>query len=251
VTWHSWYRQLLEPVGGDRPSHPDRMLRLNLRRVELVAYVGILDAAVEGFLGLFLYSNGLMTVYVIAISGCTVFACVGRRAQRQGGHTVAYLPEAFVVFILACSQSAGFFVALSGRIPSGYAMVFLATAAVFLIPPKRFALIGLLSFLVFSIWVVAIDVSLRDKAVVLFTTGLSIIAGCFGRYGLHRMQVKYERQRVRIARQNLALVTTNDQLQRRNAELNQIMAIAAHDLRSPLFGLKHGLPPRRKRSSRS
>ncbi len=157
--------------------------------------------------------------------------------QRQEVLTSSHLPETYVVFALLCSQAAGYFIALGGVSPLGYALVYLAAAVFFLIPPRRFAMIGIGTFALFNVWVFSLDNVFFDKLVASFNTGLAVVAGIFGRIALDRMQQVDRQQRVVIAEQNEALVEANRRLATHNAELNNLMAIAAHDLRSPLFGL--------------
>ncbi|MEP9380664.1 HAMP domain-containing sensor histidine kinase [Aquabacter sp. CN5-332] len=231
--WH-----LLDPLRGDEAGRPDRVLRLNLRRVQLAAIAMVFDAAVEGIFSHFRNSPGLSILAIGAICGAIAFVVVARRGQRQEVPTPPYLPEAFVLYALVCSQAAGYFIASGGRITSGYAMVYLAGAAFFLISPRRYAMIGLGTFVLFNVWVFfCLDVIFFEKVVAFFNTGLAVLAGIFGRYALDRLQQVDCQQRARIAQQNEALVDTNHRLAARNAELNELMAIAAHDLRSPLFGL--------------
>lgn len=230
-------RNLLDPLGGDIVSRPDRKIRLNLRRVELAAIIMIFDAAVEGAFSFFRDSSSLAILCVAAGLGAAGFIAAARHGQRKEGHAFPYLPEIFVTYILICSQAAGYFIAQSGRIPTGYAMVYLAAAVFFLIKPRRFAAIGLLTLVLFCLWVSTLDVVLFEKVVAVFNTALAVVAGIFGRRGLHRMQEVDAQQRVLIADQNEALIEANRQLATHNAELNSLMAIAAHDLRSPLLGL--------------
>nr|WP_186363636.1 HAMP domain-containing sensor histidine kinase [Rhizobium sp. ACO-34A] len=236
----SWsIRRLLDPVGGDKADEPDRKLRLNLRRVELASIAMIFNAAVEGTFSFFRDSPGLGLLAVVAGIGALGFVVMSRSGQRETSRAVSHLPELFVIYALVCSQGAGYFIAQSGRIPSGYAMVYLACAVFFLIPPRRFMVIGIATFTLFVLWVSTLDVTLFEKVVAAFNTALAVVAGIFGRQGLDRMQEVDRLQRAQIAAQNEALVEANRRLATHNAELNSLMAIAAHDLRGPLFGLRN------------
>lgn len=242
-------RRLLDPWQGDTPERPGRDIRLGLRRVELAAITMAADAAVEGIFSVFRQSAGLGVLAIFAIVGAIIFAAVARRGQRRDVPAPARLSEAFIVYALLCSQGAGYFISLGGRIPTGYAMVFLAAAVFFLIPPRRFAVIGAGTFALFVAWVLSLEAAFFDKVVVIFNTGLAVLAGCFGRLALDRMQQTDRRQRARIAEQNMALVEANRMLALRNAELGDLMAIAAHDLRSPLLGIGNLLDLAAERSS--
>lgn len=231
-------RDLLDPHHGDDVMHPDRQLRLNLRRVELASIAMVFDAAVEGVFAHFRQSTAFAVLAGLAICVGLTFAFIARRGQHGGRGRFLWLPETFLIVALLLSQTAGYIIALGGRIPSGYAMVYLAAAVFFLIPPRRFVHIGIATFLIFVGWVCLLDAAAFDKVVAIFNTGLAVVAGVFGRRGLHRIQETEQNQRQQIAAQNMALVSANEQLNRANAELNSVMAVAAHDLRSPLFGLR-------------
>lgn len=229
---------LLDPLDADDDSPPDDYRRINLRRVQLGATIMVFDALVEAGFNLVRQSTGLWILAAVAATGAVFFAIAARRAQKRHSPADNALIEGFVVFALLCSDAAGYFVAQSGRIPSGYAMLYLAISAFFSIPPRRFAVIGALTFLLFLAWVSVLPVALFEKLVALFNTGLAVIAGIFGRWSIDRVQQLSRAHRVRIAQQNAALMEANALLARRNGELNELMAIAAHDLRSPLFGLR-------------
>lgn len=248
------FLRLFDPLRGDDVAEPTRTLRRNLRRVELAAIAMVFDCAVEGVFSVFRSSLGLGFLAIGVTCGAIAFIVVARHGQRQETPAPIYLPEAFAVYALICSQAAGYFIALGGRITSGYAMVFLASAVFFLIPPRRFAVIGLGAFALFNAWVFfALDAVVFEKVVASFNTGLAVVAGIFGRFALDRMQQADRQQRAHIAEQNAALVEANHLLAARNAELNNLMAIAAHDLRSPLLGLGNllDLAAARPRSSAS
>nr|WP_314257660.1 HAMP domain-containing sensor histidine kinase [uncultured Devosia sp.] len=229
--------RLLDPAGGDDIEHPYRRLRLNLRRVELVAWLGVLIAAVEGMFSIqrqidhYLWACGFMG------GGAILAMVLARRGQRVAPRRYRHLPEAFVIFALMASQLICYFIILNGRVASGYGLVFMACAVFFLIPPRRFIVIGLVTLAFFIAWVVASPLSGFDQINNIFNTALAVVFGMMGRWGLDRLEQANEVQKQQIAEQNAALVAINARLLRNNDELNGLMAVAAHDLRSPLFGL--------------
>lgn len=229
--------RLLDPAGGDDINHPHRRLRLNFRRIEMVAVFGILIAVVEGMFSFERRIDGYLQACIGLGLGCAAFLVIAHHAQRRQAERFKVLPEVFVLFVLLASQTLCYFIALAGRIASGYSLVYLACAVFFLISPRRFALIGLLTFAIFVSWVLASPLDQFEQVNTLFNAGLAVAFGMMGRWGLDRLEQINEEQKRRIAEQNAALLVMNERLQRNNDELNGLMAVAAHDLRSPLFGL--------------
>ncbi len=231
---------LLDPLGGDVVGHPNRMLRLNLRRVELIGWLAIFNALVEVGFDYYRNIDGFLVGASVVILCGGIFILVARYGQSNDSPALAHLPELFIVYVLISSQSGGYLVAAqTGRIPLGYGSVYLACAVFFLIPPLRFAAIGVLTWLLFIFWVMTLDVTAFNKASAIFNTAVSVMAGTLGRWLLNRMENTDRQQRALISEQNSALVRANDHLAAHNTELNSLMAIAAHDLRSPLFGLRN------------
>ncbi|MGX9394170.1 sensor histidine kinase (plasmid) [Nitrobacteraceae bacterium UC4446_H13] len=233
-------RRLLDPIGGDIVDHPYRTLRLNLRRVELMGLLAIFNALVEIGFNYYRDINGFLVGASIVILCGGVLVLIARYGQKNDPSALAYLPEVFIVYALISSEAGGYLVAWqTGRIPLGYGTVFLACAVFFLVPPRRFALIGISTWALFFFWVMTLDVSGFNKASAIFNTAVSLMTGTLGRWLLDRMETNDRRQKALIFEQNAALVQANDRLTAHNAELNCLMAIAAHDLRSPLFGLRN------------
>lgn len=232
--------RLLDPLCGDVIGHPNRTLRLNLRRVELMGLLAILNALAEVGFNYYRDIDGFLAGASVVVICGGILVVVARYGQKNDRPALAYLPELFIVYALTSSQSGGYLVATqTGRIPLGYGSVYLACAVFFLIPPRRFAMIGVSSWVIFIFWVMTLDVSAFNQASAIFNTAVSVMAGTLGRWLLDRLENNDRRQRRLISEQNAALVQANDHLTAHNAELNNLMAIAAHDLRSPLFGLRN------------
>lgn len=229
--------RLLDPAGGDDINHPHRRLRLNFRRIEMVAVFGMLIAVVEAVFSFQRGIEGYLEACIGLGFGCVGFLLVAHHAQRRPAERFRHLPEAFVLFALLASQTLCYFIAMAGRIASGYSLVYLACAVFFLISPRRFALIGVVTFAIFLTWVLASNLDPFEQVNTLFNAALAVAFGMMGRWGLDRLEQVNEEQKRKIAEQNAALLAMNERLQRNNDELNGLMAVAAHDLRSPLFGL--------------
>jgi signal transduction histidine kinase len=231
-------RYLFDPLNGDYADRPDRRMQINLRRVEITAIIMIAVALIDICFGLSVGSFRLIVLFILAAISGVAFMATARYAQKNPDVSVTYLPEFFIVFALLFAQCAGrFFAEITGHITTGYAMIFLAFAVFFQTPPRRFALIGASTFAVFMLWSLSLDVSWFEKLSGSYNTALAIVGGLLGRQGLDRLQEVDRAQRLKVSAQNEELSRANQRLGDHNAELNKLMAIAAHDLRSPLLGL--------------
>lgn len=229
----------------------DTARHLNPGRIELTGYIGLVDALVELAFALVRPSVALIILWTLALIGLTCFIALAR--ALRGGKVPAtiepHLTSAYLLFLLLMSATVGYFVALGGRLPAGYAMLVLALSAIFMVPPRRFTAIAGLTFAFYLALLLATDHGVFERIVVGFNTGLGVFGAVVIRIVLYRLrQRELEQQRI-IAEQNEALLRANAVLATHNSELNELMAVAAHDLRSPLFGLRNLLDLARARES--
>ena len=223
---------ILDPRTGYRSLRGEDDIRIDYRRVELGAVIAMVAALVEISVNLVRNVPAMWALIGIALIGAPTFWILARGAQRSPAHAPPYLVEGFVIFALLCSSGAGYLAGLEGRLTSGYALTFLTVAAFYMIPPRRFIAIGVATYSLYLAWLFSLDLPLLNKVFPLTNTGFAVLAGCFARSGMDRIQQVGRLQRRKIAEQNEAL-------RRQVGELNDLMAIAAHDLRSPLFGLRN------------
>ncbi len=226
--------RLLDPVNGysNDPVEDDR--RINNRRIQLGSVLVATDTLVEAYLNLFRGVPYLWILAIVAVAGAATFGFEAHRAQRRASTADRWLAEGFVLFALLCVNAAGCINAVHGTghtISLGYPIAFLAAAPFFTISPRRFAWIGVFTYAVFVAWVVPLPIPFSMKWYPLLSGTIAVVAGCFGRASIHRIQQIGWYHRDRVMRQN-------DALERKNADLNELMAITAHDLRSPLLGLR-------------
>jgi signal transduction histidine kinase len=230
-------RHILDPVDG-YDDRVDDDKRIDYRRVQLGAVIMGAEAVFEAAMNTVRNLSWIWILLIIVAAGAVLFGVRARRAQRFPARADPWLVEGFVLFGLLCLNAVGYVGAQGIRVPMGYPMGYLAAAAFFMIPPRRFAAIGLATYAIFVAWVSTLDISMYDKLFPIANTGIALIAGGFGRASIDRIQRIGRQNRLRIADQNVALHRANAALERQNGELNELMAIAAHDLRSPLFGLR-------------
>lgn len=239
--------RLLDPAGGDDHRHPDRRLRLDLRRVELIGIFTILVCSVEGVFSFWRGIDGYLASCVMGGIIAVGFIGIARWGQRNDPARLRYLPEVFITFVLLASLTLCVMIAMHGKMQWGLALVYFACAIIFLIPPRRFAAIGLGIFTLFIVTTFIAPVSTFEKFDAIFNTAMAFGFGTLGRWGIDRLQKKTETQVKLIEEQNARLAKQNE-------ELNSLMAIAAHDLRSPLLGLRNLLqlaserPPSNRKS---
>jgi signal transduction histidine kinase len=231
---------ILDPRAGYRLPHGEDDIRVDYRRVELGSLIALAAAAVEISVNLVRNVTAMWGLIAVALICAPTFWTLARRAQRSRTHGPPFLVESFVIFALLSSSGAGYLAGLEGRLTSGYSLTFLTVSAFYMIPPRRFIAIGVATYAFYVAWLSSLDLPLLSKVFPLTNTGFAVLAGCFARSGIDRIQQVGRLQRRQIAERNAAL-------SRQVRELNDLMAIAAHDLRSPLFGLANLLDLARHR----
>lgn len=120
-----------------------------------------------------------------------------------------------------------------GNLPS-YVIPVVAASTVFLLPLRQFLLLlwgATALHLLLATWLAPPQLSLAVTwRASLIATGVANVI----------FVTLYRARRSEFVHR-LHLQRLNDELQRRNQDMNEMMAIAAHDLRSPLFGLRNVL----------
>lgn len=242
---------ILDPIDGYRLVQEEDDLRVSFRRIELgailVTIVTLVQAAGNVVHGVIL----LWILIGVALCGSGIFWWAARRAQRRVAFRVPYLNESFAVFAMMCSSCAGWIAGLEGYVTSGYSLAALCCALFLMVPTRRFVGIAIATYAFFVIWSLLLDVPFFTTMYSITNTGFSVLVACFGRAGIERIQHLGRQQRIQIAQQNNRLSQANRALESRNEELNDLMAIAAHDLRSPLYGLRNLLQLASERPPRS
>ncbi len=240
-------RQLLDPNDGYPALRAPDDLRVDQRRVELGALIMFVHTMVEMAVATMRHSLILWLLIGIASVGSASFWLRARRVQRRPTDHLPWLVEGFVIFALLVASCAGWISGTEGRVSIGYPLIVMAAAAFYMIRVRRFVAIAAATYAFYGAWMLSLDLPFLDRLFALINTGMAVIAACFARAAINRMQQVGRLQRQRIAEQNDALQAANLTLTRRNEELNELMAVAAHDLRSPLLGLRSVLDLVRER----
>lgn len=145
---------------------------------------------------------------------------------------------AFASLILALG-TARFVSYLHFGIVPVYIICVMVVAMVFLLRPALFLGLFAASFLLFwtVLWMQVLP--LETKQMILRSSGSATVFAALLSLILYRSQQAQFAQALAARTANERLRQLNQELERRHQEMNEVMAMTAHDLRSPLFGLKN------------
>lgn len=201
------------------------MARINVGRTELVCLIGLVNDLFEVAQGF----GAAAIRFEIPVAIGWIVAVRFLRDAAASTQRVAVV--VFVVMAMLNAHLAMFELAARGVIVTGYPLRLLTLALLLVLPPAPLA-----TLILFGLASQAAVLSLlppelmrgRALANTLVVSGIAYVAGWL----IHSARRVDHEQRTIIVAQNGRLVA-------QNAELDQLMAIAAHDLRSPLYGLRH------------
>ena len=224
----SWLaRWDVSPAEQAGMSFGDMLTLVNIRRVEIACMLGLFTKSIE-------FATGLRTVQIaveIVLALCFLLASL---TLRRGGGT--WLPRVFVVIFLVLTlldtQWAIAAMGAKGRLTSGYPMMLLSLTLLFVLPPLTFGL-TLIPLLLTYCWIVLGTATFPAEQVIAIVNAaiVSVIAVVAAALIHAGRRSDYEQKRT--------IRLQNDRLMERNGELDTLMAITAHDLRSPLYGLRN------------
>ncbi len=119
-----------------------------------------------------------------------------------------------------------------------YTLGVVMVSVLFRIPPREFFSLLLANHLVFSL-LLWFSKTGSDRILVALLGGLdTLVVGCMAAHFLFAKEWQDFQNGRLLARRNREMEAANAQLKQHNEEMNEIMAIAAHDLRSPLFNVQ-------------
>jgi signal transduction histidine kinase len=203
------------------------LTRVNVRRVEIVALLGLFTRVSEMATGY----RGPSLWFEIGMMLTVLFGSMALRNTNT-----AWLGRGFVACVLVIAlldtQYAVAALGEKGRLTSGYPLMLLSLTMLFVVPPRIVAL-GCAGLLIcYCTVVVDIPVTNHEKVIAIVNAGIvSVIAVVAAALIYSGRRRDHEQKReIRIQ---------NDRLRDRNEELDTLMAITAHDMRSPLYGLRN------------
>ena len=206
----------------------DRALALvNLRRVEIACLLAILSN-----IGDILVGHGVAAVLVRIPLAAFCWIASRRILHWRSLRAQEVAVVAFVVVGLGIALVGSLQLGQQGRAYTGYLINLLAITMLFVIPPRTLALIvGTLCILYWQI-VLALPIPASAQTRAIVTCGLVSVISMIGGLLIHAARRADHDQRRIIREQNLRLT-------QHVHDMDQLMAITAHDLRSPLYGIRN------------
>jgi signal transduction histidine kinase len=200
---------------------------VNLRRIEIACLLELFNIAIE-------IGHGLhQPAVVLAFPAAIAFSLLSRWAVRwpslrlQQAAVIVFVTVALGDVIWGVVQ-----VSHGDHVSSGYLLNLLCITMLFVLPPRPFALIVVGAGLVYGAAVMRLPLSNGAKVTeilnALVVSGISQVAGWLI-YSARRSDHNQKR----------LIRAQNAKLSQQNHERDQLMAITAHDLRSPLYGLRN------------
>lgn len=221
----------IRPAWGadEERAFAEEVTALNLKRCRIAAIAGLMVIFWSTIVNLTVPGLGFAE-YWAWIAICTgIYALLllgGWRVARAGVSPVVqrWFVSVFVISLLVICDGFGF--VLSTRLPSvaSISRGVLLVALIFVIPPSRFILLAVANELVLTVWVLWRGADATTLTVFVDGT-VSMIVGVIASWLL------YEAKRAEFLQRR--------QLERHTRDMDELMAITAHDLRSPLLGMKN------------
>jgi signal transduction histidine kinase len=178
-------------------------------------------------------TDWLRWVLIVDLLSAGLFLALNFRVRRQPPDSPWRWLYVWATVVLALGYMDGYYF-LAGRSFGQnpvYILGVIMAATVFLLPPRQFLPLLAANHLVYAALLETQTDSGVDLGAVLIenTTGATVA-------GLVSFLLYRARREEWVQRR--ALASANRDLANRNAELNELMAITAHDLRSPLLGMR-------------
>lgn len=201
------------------PFH-DGLAKTNVRRIELACLLALMNDAIE--LAVRVRVPAQWFELVIA----TVFLGLSWWGRSWTKRAQVMLVGLFLIVVMLSTEWASFQLAeATGRIFSGYLTRVLTLTLLFVLTPLMLAMLLAGSLVSFGVMLSWTSLPAADQTAALISASIvsviSLVTGCLiyaGRRSDHEQKLLIQEQ---------------------NAELDQLMAITAHDLRSPLLGLRN------------
>jgi len=226
----------------ERAGFLRKITAINLQRIWWVSLTGInLSAALFAWNTWTLRQNPLLGTEEIDLIVSIVVLMLTWQARRKNFPLFWYRALVVLVFILMLGiMDFYFFNALPtfGH-NSSYVLGVVITGVLFLLPTDLFLSVLLGNHLIYCALLLASNRGLNFIAPPIAdgTAGV-LIAGLASRFLYTAKWSDFRKERV-ITLRSRQLAVSNAELKRRNDEMNEMMAIAAHDLRSPLQGQRN------------
>ena len=238
------------PTAEERAEFIRRITAINLERIWWMCLTCInLSAALFAGNSLFLEHNpvlGAESFDLLLTFGVLVLTWQARRKKLP----LAWCrPFVVIVFILMLATMDFYFFAALPAFGhnSSYVLGVVVTGVLFLLPMEVFLAVVLLNHAIYCGILLTSGFGWAFVAPAIADgTGAVLIAALASRFLYMAKWSDFRKERV-ITLRSRQLAASNEELKRRNDEMNEMMAIAAHDLRSPLQGQRNLLELVRQR----
>ncbi|HEX8484865.1 HAMP domain-containing sensor histidine kinase [Sphingomonas sp.] len=211
---------------------------INMRRVEIACLLALFTKSIEASMA------GRPTLLVVEIPTTLGFLLASLAVRRcDNAWVVRGFVTAFLIAALIVTQVAVAALGSQGRLTSGYPLMLLSLTLLFVVPPRIVALGLAALFVSYCAIVLQTPTHPAEQAVAIVNTAIVSVIAVVAAALIHSGRRRDHEQKREIQIQN-------DRLRDRNAELDTLMAITAHDLRSPLYGLRNLFDLTVRRASR-
>lgn len=213
----------------DRRVFAEEITALNLRRCKVAAVAGSMIALWASLLSSMLpelrfadFREWLAT----CLGLYAVLLAVRQAVLRPGVSNAARSAYVFTFFVLLVAICDGFFFVLSQQLTavSSFSRGMLVTAVVFVLPPRRYLPVAAVNELLLCGWLAWRGVNAVTLTAFLDGTAGAVVGSIVSWALYAAKQADFEKQQL---------------IRRQRDDMNELMAVTAHDLRSPLLGVKN------------
>jgi signal transduction histidine kinase len=174
----------------------------------------------------------LRWVLIVDLLSAGLFLVLNRRIRHLPASSPWRSLYVWTVIVLALVYMDGYYFLVGGSFGQNpvYILGVIMVATIFLLPPRHFLPLLVANHLVYCVLLVAAATGDGLLPILVQNTTGATVAGL--------VSILLYRARREEFLQRQALAAANRDLARKNAQLNEVMAITAHDLRSPLLGMR-------------
>ena len=211
-----------------RLSFAQVLTTVNLRRVEIACIVGLFTRLIEMASGFRSPSAGFEIPFLILM----LIASEGLRRRNVSPWLARGFVAAFLVVALLGTQWSVAAMGAYGRLTSAYPLMLLSLALLFVLPPRIVAVALGLLYGFYCLIVLSTPTQANEQTVAMVNTAIVSVIAVVAAALIYAGRRSDHQQKLEIRKQNDALLD-------RSIELDSLMAITVHDLRSPLHGMRN------------
>lgn len=202
---------------------------INLRRVEIACLLELFTRAIELAGG---FASPTILFELTMVSASLLISLLLRRGRASGTRLARAFVTIFLLLAVLDTQWTVAVLGAHGRLTSAYPLMLLSLTLLFVLPPRIVAPALTLLFVNYCAIIMDTPTVRAEKLIAIENTAIvSVIALVAASLIYNGRRNDHEQKRT--------IRLQNDRLRDRNAELDTLMAITAHDLRSPLYGLRN------------